>query len=271
MFSQRLLAFNETFAPVGKYTRTHPVIACLWEESVSGRSANDIASCFHRVIHRFGDAKKITLWLDNCSGQNKNWNLFLHLILVMSSDSVQVKELVLKYFESGHTFMSADSFHAAVEKRMRKNTGDPVITYPDFKQVVEKAKKNVEVLDMTHDDFFQTTVTASQYTLNKLHPRPYIENIRKVVLNKGSYQFGYSSSVEEGSELIRCLLFSKKQLKMISESNFKFDHTLKRLKAPRGIDSDRKKALLDTILPVIEESKKQFWKDLAEQKVNMED
>lgn len=238
------------------------MFACLWDESISGRSANDITSCFHRIITRLGSYDKVTMWLDNCSGQNKNWNQFLHLILLMNSNSIQIKELVLKYFESGHTFMSADSFHAAVEKGMRNHIGDPIITFPDFKEVVVKAKKNVEVLEMSFKDFFQTTLSASQYTLNKLQPRPYIENIRKVVLRKHSYQFGYSNSVEEGSDLTYCFLFSKKQMKTVTDDAFELDSSLKRLKAPRGIDVDRKNALLSNVLPVIGEAKKQFWTEL---------
>ncbi|XP_062534268.1 uncharacterized protein LOC134203410 [Armigeres subalbatus] len=50
VFTQRLISFNETFRRVGKYAKNFPVIACLWNESISGRSAADITSCFSKVI-----------------------------------------------------------------------------------------------------------------------------------------------------------------------------------------------------------------------------
>lgn len=78
-------------------------MACTWDESTAGRSANDIASTFHKVILRCYK-KQIILWLDNCASQNKNWGLFLHLILLVNSKYTQVQELTLKFFESGHTF-----------------------------------------------------------------------------------------------------------------------------------------------------------------------
>lgn len=261
VFSQRLLAFNETFAPVGKHSRSHPVVACLWDESTSGRSADDLMSSFHRVIIRFGKMQRIVFWLDNCAAQNKNWKLFLHLILLINSNAVQVKELVLKFFESGHTFMAADSFHAAVEKQMKIS---PPVTFPDFKEVVVKAKKEVEVLDMTVEDIFQSDFSVSQYTLNKLKPRPYIDNIRQVVIRKGSFDLEYSNSLTVNSTMKRCNLFSKKQQKFISVATFDFESTLNWNLKPRGIDAERKRALLRTILPLIEEEKKGFWNDLAE-------
>lgn len=75
--------------------------------------------------------------------------------------------------------MAADSFHAAVEKAMRQN---PTITYPDFVDVVTKAKKRVDVFDMQVSDFFQTPFNVSQYTLNKCTKRPYIDKIKKIIV-----------------------------------------------------------------------------------------
>lgn len=152
IFAQRLLVFNETFAPVGDYAKSYPVVACVWDEPTAGRTANEILSCFSRIIENYKDKSKIVLWLDNCSAQNKNWNLFLYLILLINSPEVQVQELILKYFESRHTFMAADSFHAAVEARMRR--GKAVTTMNGFEAAVKEAKKRVDVLKMEPDHFF---------------------------------------------------------------------------------------------------------------------
>ncbi|XP_062538858.1 uncharacterized protein LOC134207154 [Armigeres subalbatus] len=73
VFAQRLLAFNETFAPVGSYAKAFPVIACVWDESTSGRSAADITSCFDKVVNWCcsNGVEQITFWLDNCSSRTK--------------------------------------------------------------------------------------------------------------------------------------------------------------------------------------------------------
>lgn len=262
VFSQRVVAFNETFAPIGAYARQYPVVACIWPESVGGRGANDILSCFQQVILKYGHLSKLTLWLDNCSAQNKNWNLFQHLALLLNNEDIRLKKVVLKYFESGHTFMAADSFHAAVEAAMRK---DRVITFDDFKEVVQKAKKNVEIIDMQPHDFFKTELTVTQYTLTQIHPRPYIDIIRKIEFKKGRYDIGYSSSVNS-KQLTYCMLFTKKQQKLTSGKDFSLERYLHRQKHPRGIDENRKTVLLSVVLPVIPEEKKAFFQNLPTNK-----
>ena len=63
---------------------------------------------------------KYAFWMDSCFGQNNNW--FLYTLLVNEANHINgtVNEIVIKYFEPGHTFMSADSFHHKVEQGMKK-------------------------------------------------------------------------------------------------------------------------------------------------------
>lgn len=206
--SQRLVAYNETFAPGGSYAETQPVLPCLWTETTAGRASENILSTFIRFLKHHKTVREITLWMDNCSAQNKNWNLFGFLILFLNSAETDTKMLNIKYFESGHTFMAADSFHAAVEKQMKSS---PPLTYPDFEEVVHRSKWNVEVLSMGVEDFIELDFNISQYTLNQLKPRPYVDNIRLVQLTKGSLSFSYSDHVDTSAEdLISGELFSKK-------------------------------------------------------------
>ena len=101
IFCKRLVLFNESFAPIGK-SEMKPV-GVLWHEAIKGRSAEDVASTFTFFIRSFRDYKKCVFWTDNCSGQNKNW--FLYTLLVSEANRINgtVNEIVIKYFESGHT------------------------------------------------------------------------------------------------------------------------------------------------------------------------
>lgn len=169
--------------------------------------------------------------------------------------------LNIKYFESGHTFMAVDSFHAAVEKQMKSS---PPLTYPDFEEVVHRSKWNVEVLSMGVEDFIELDFNISQYTLNQLKPRPYIDNIRLVRLTKGSLSFSYSDHVDTSAEdLISCELFSKKQRKTITAPAYTLEKAFRRQQNPVGISSERKDTLINTISPLIEESKLIYWTSLA--------
>lgn len=57
--------------------------------------------------------------------------------------------------------MAADSYHAAVERAMKPK---PPVSFPDFKEHLQVAQKNVAVLDMLPEDFFETQFQISQYT-----------------------------------------------------------------------------------------------------------
>lgn len=232
--------------------------ACIWPDSVNGRTANEILSCFFKVIKKYADLKTIIFWLDNCSSQNKNWNLFLHIILLINSNEIQVERILFKYFESGHTFMAADSFHAAVESKMRH---ERVVTFENFKSAVGNAKTNVDVLDMQPADFFQAKLTVSQYTINQCKPRPYVDTMRKVVFEKGRYELGYTDNINS-EDFKYCKLFSKKQLKLVEKDSFSIDTNVRWQNAPRGIEEEKKTSLLKVVLPLVTEEEKPFFIDL---------
>ncbi len=50
----------------------------------------------------------------------------------MNSDTISQEDITLKFFERGHTFMSADSFHHGVEQQMRSRQGGVVYDFEDF-------------------------------------------------------------------------------------------------------------------------------------------
>ena len=82
----------------------------------------------HRVC------KNITIWCDNCAGQNKNWTLYSSIIQSLSTSEVLVETITLKYFEKGHTFMAADSFQHQVEEGIQKRCY--LYDFNDYIQVV---------------------------------------------------------------------------------------------------------------------------------------
>lgn len=119
IFTPRIIAFNESFVPVGSNNRCYPW-AVIWHEAIAGRTKHDIISTFYAFLLANRDSKRIVIWLDNCASQNKNWTLISFFIYVVNSHEVALEQLELKFFEPGHTFMSADSFHHQVELSLKK-------------------------------------------------------------------------------------------------------------------------------------------------------
>lgn len=72
IFTHRIIAYNESFVPVGKKQKHSKPFAAVWHEALFGRTKDELISTFYQ----FFLAKRITLWLDNCTAQNKNWSLF---------------------------------------------------------------------------------------------------------------------------------------------------------------------------------------------------
>lgn len=55
IFTPRIIAFNESFVPVGK--KPDKPVAAIWREGVSGRSKEDIISAFYAFFKLRRDTK----------------------------------------------------------------------------------------------------------------------------------------------------------------------------------------------------------------------
>ena len=85
------------------------------------------------------------------------------MVDIINSSDISAKTITFKFLEAGHTFMSADSIHAKVEKRLRaaKNVYD----FPDLVKCVQASKINV--LEPSHTQFKNLKGQQSQPKLAK--------------------------------------------------------------------------------------------------------
>lgn len=118
IFTTRIIAFNESFVPMGNMKFNLPYVG-LWHEVVYSRK-KDLASTFYNFLLFTRDIEEVTIWVDNCAGQNKKC-FYSMLVYIINSLEISINTITLKYFETGHTFMSGDSFHHQVELGMKKN------------------------------------------------------------------------------------------------------------------------------------------------------
>ena len=149
VFTRRLVAFHQTFAPLGSRSKRLRATGVIWHEALAGRNAEDVASAFMKFIQcdKFRDCKQFVIWCDNCSGQNKNWTLYTTLCFAVNHPGGP-DHITLRYLERGHTFISADSFHASVEKTMKQKGN--VYDFADFSDSISK---NGWPLEMQSTDF----------------------------------------------------------------------------------------------------------------------
>ena len=125
----------------------------IWNESISGHGACEIASCvydFLREMSKKGQ-KKFVFYFDNCSTQNKNrYHLSMLWYAVQNLNLDYVEQ---KYLEKGHAQNENDSVHACIE---RASLPISIYTTGQWAKVAKSARrKNPYIVkEMGLPDFF---------------------------------------------------------------------------------------------------------------------
>ena len=228
----------------------------IWHEAVSGRWKEDIISTFYKFFLQQRDSEKIVLWLDNCASQNKNWTLLSFLVYIINSNHISAKEINFLYFEPGHTFMSADSFHHQVELSLKRQ--GKTYDFDDFSKAVADANnQRVKVIPMNFEDFFEWEDHTSQAKLKKSAERVYLKDIVHLKATRGEFNLFYKSNYSDSN--FKTLDFLKKN--SAKENGMPFPS---HIPSSRGFPAEKKVKILSELNGLIPENRKQFWSDLPE-------
>ena len=102
-----------TCPPLGGKVTNDSIIGAVWIEAVSDLNPEDVTSTFIKYMHSnsYGDRKNFLFYMYKCKGQNKNWTLYTALEEVIRHEGPDEVNL---------RFISANSFHAQVEMRMKE-------------------------------------------------------------------------------------------------------------------------------------------------------
>lgn len=245
---------------VGKHQKNLSPSAVIWHEGLAGRKKEELCSAFHKYLLSQRDVLSIKIWLDNCAAQNKNWTLFSFLAHIINSSDIATNVLEIYYFEPGHSFMSADSFHHQVEQSLnsycsssKTGAGGKVYDFNDFERVIEQVKvKNVKVLSMELRDFRDWKDHSSLMKIKKHSPRPYLSDIVKLKFERGSFNLSYS--YEYDSQYTELNFLTAKYLKKPTEPNVRSQF--------RGVTKSRKSDIIKKLCPLMPENRRQFWEEL---------
>lgn len=253
MFCPRIILFNESFVPLGdkKLSGSRQTYACIWHEAISGRKKDDIASCFKAFFTYYRDLKHITLWMDNCAAQNKNWSLLSYLVYLINSNDVNLETVTLKYLEVGHTFMSADEFHHQVELSLKRKKR--IYDFDDFRQAVTDTQRNITVKCMNVCDFNTFEDCSSTYKLHNVTPRAYLNKMCEIKFHRGHNTLVYKTDFD-GTET---------KLDFLRMKNLKIGiPSPKPNNQPKGITEERKSEIINKLVPLMPENRRTFWYNL---------
>ena len=249
IFTKRLTTFHMTFAPLGGRGRDGKPIGIIWNESISGRHDEDVTSTYIKYITDcMRNRTQVTIWADNCSAQNKNWTLFTALVQLVNDESKICEKVTIKYFEPGHTWMAADSFHRSVEQVMKRRK--TVFDFREFEDVINDA--NGVAVKMSFSDFRNYKSKLSHASTTN-YPR--LENIVVVEFRKGcSWMFW-----KEDMRLVEFQqgeFLQKKFVKTMTQEEFNARSY------PRGIPESKKKNILSKLCPMMDKQYQQFWMNI---------
>lgn len=253
IFCPRLILFNESFVPLGdkKFRGARDTFACIWHEAIAGRKKDDIISCFRAFFLHYRDVKHITLWLDNCAAQNKNWSLFSYLLNLINSSDVNLETITLKYLEVGHTYMSADEFHHQVELSLKKKKR--IYDFEDFHHAVSDTHRKITVKKMVVSDFCRFEDCSSSYKLQNMIPRVYLSNMCEVIFRRGINTLAFRTDFD-GLE---------RELDFLRVKNIKIGIPRPVIKTQfRGVNEKRKSDIINQLLSLMPENRRAFWRNL---------
>lgn len=154
-YSRKLWTLNSTI-----YDATVDKTWCMiWDEITAGRGGNEIASCLFTWAHEElrnpeKPTENLTVWTDNCSGQNRNINMiFMYLWLLEKVPTL--KEVNHKFLLAGHTHMEVDGKHSVIERAKKQIQNHTIFTTNDWANFIAScSKKNPFVVRrMRLEDF----------------------------------------------------------------------------------------------------------------------
>ncbi|XP_043208495.1 uncharacterized protein LOC122374051 [Amphibalanus amphitrite] len=256
IFTPRLIVFNETFAPLirkGAQRGREKPLAILWHEGIAGRDAEDVAATFWQYLKENRDKREITIYADNCAGQQKSWVFATVLLTYIQQEDNATQKITVKYLESGHTAMSADAAHQVIQKKMAKAQ---LCDYQDFVSVVEDSGNRVRT--MKADDFFEFEDGISRRKLTLLGKegmRPHLRDVRALQVRRGDDRLFvkacHTAKSWRGFQLLK--------------ATYNHSEPPKQRTTPRGVNKQKIDKLCQYLLPLMPHHKRPFWLQLQKE------
>lgn len=147
----------------------------LWDETNGKKGSAEISTCLIRYLKSLpSEIESVVMYADTCGGQNRNRNIMTAMLYVVNTINTKLQTIDLKYMESGHSYLEADSIHATIEREKRhKNIYIP----EEYKLIIQMSRKKPFPYDVNTINYNDI------YDLQKLN-NDVIKNVKKTTENK---------------------------------------------------------------------------------------
>lgn len=174
---------------------TKKVYCAIWNEYTGGRSGNDIASAFYKILKRVleeHDFKKFITWSDSCVPQNKN-SFMTYAIQMFIQNHPDIECIIMKYSVPGHSALQeVDNVHSQIEKILSKNEYfSPLGLLRVLKQI--NRKNPFTVIQMIPNDFKDFEKCSKMFNYKSL---PF-SKLKMLKFGTNPYTLQYSIDYDE--------------------------------------------------------------------------
>ena len=158
--------------------------------------------------------------------------------------------LTIKYFEPGHTFMAADSFHHAVEYKIRSKKF--VMDFGDFTAITQE-KGNAFCMKTNDFTSYENKMSSAKFTNH-----PLLEDVTVVRFEKYSTKMFWKSRIDD-VEFKSGEFLQKKIIAAIASGK---QHSFPSREVNKGMSQKRKDGIIKNLCPLMKENRKIFWQSL---------
>ncbi|CAH1104661.1 unnamed protein product [Psylliodes chrysocephalus] len=173
---------------------------CIWNETEASRGSNEIMSCLLKALNsNVTEKKKLNIWCDNCTGQNKN-RVAIFLILFLTSIGL-FTEITLEFLVS---YLPNDRHFAQIERRRRLKK---CFVSEDIQQLIREIRsiQPYKVVNMEPGHFLNLQQAADSLISTTKLSISTLSQIRVTKDNPGYVFFKKSHSDIESWQKLRVL------------------------------------------------------------------
>lgn len=160
-YRRKLSLYNFTI-----YECTGEGYCYLWDETQGKKGSSEIGTCLLNYLESLPETvHHVTSYSDTASGQNRNKFIVAAMMYAVSRiDNLQIIDM--KYMESGHSYLEADSMHATIERAKKHREIHTPREYGLVIEMARKKKNSYKVHHLEHSDFKDLNNLCKRVLLN---------------------------------------------------------------------------------------------------------
>lgn len=138
----------------------------VWDETHGKRGSSEIGTCLLKYLSGLPETvTHVSTFCDTCGEQNRNE--YVVAAMLFAVNNIRYLQVIdLKFMESGHSYLEADSMHATIERASKHKK---IYTTREWSVLISAARvkpKPYYVHDLTFNDFYDLQKLVDTMTPN---------------------------------------------------------------------------------------------------------